>query len=99
MSRRLLLTLSLGLLALPLPLRAASDLDPVRLIAVREGGRVKPFDTFARGTSRRVTGARALGAEPVKGKAPVERVLAMMASPEQWRKEPIVRVTHVGLRQ
>ena len=60
------------LLALPLPLRAAPDLGPVRLLAVQDGGRVKPFDTFARETSRRVTGARAFGAESVQGREPVE---------------------------
>ena len=42
-----------GVLALPSPLRAGPELDPLRTIAIQDGGRVKPLDTFARETSRR----------------------------------------------
>ena len=87
------------LLALPSPLRAGSELDPLRRIAIQEGGRVKPLDTFARETSKRVTAARAFGAQSVMGLDPVEWMIAMLADPARWRQEPIIRVTHVGLRQ
>jgi cytochrome c-type biogenesis protein CcsB len=93
-----LLILSL-LLLLPSPLQAGPELDPLRLIAIQDGGRVKPLDTFARESSRRVTGARAFGAESVKGLDPVEWALSMLAAPERWRGEQIVRVTHAGLRE
>ena len=46
-----------GVLALPSPLRAGPELDPLRTIAIQDGGRVKPLDTFARETARRVSGA------------------------------------------
>jgi cytochrome c-type biogenesis protein CcsB len=81
------------------PLAAGPELDPLRTIAVQEGGRLKPFDTFARETARKVTGARAFGAESVQGLEPVEWVLSMLAAPARWKDEPIVRVTHAGLRQ
>jgi ABC-type transport system involved in cytochrome c biogenesis permease subunit len=87
------------LLALPSPLLAGPELNPLRQIAIQEGGRTKPLDTFARETSRRITGARAFGAESVKGLDPVEWLLAMLVDPERWRQEPIIRVTHVGLRE
>jgi ABC-type transport system involved in cytochrome c biogenesis permease subunit len=87
------------LLLLPTPLLAGPELDPLRLIAIQEGGRVKPLDTFARETSRRVTGARVFGFESVQKMDPVEWLLAMIADPEHWRKEPIIRVTHAGLRE
>ncbi len=45
-----------------------------------------------------MTGARAFGAESVKGLDPVEWVLAMHADPTRWKDEKVVRVTHVGLR-
>ena len=52
--------------AAPSPLRAGPELGPLRQIAIQDGGRVKPFDTFARETARRVAGARAFGFETVK---------------------------------
>jgi ABC-type transport system involved in cytochrome c biogenesis permease subunit len=85
--------------AAPSPLRAGPDLDPLRQIAIQDGGRTKPFDTFARETARRVAGARAFGFETVKGLDPVEWTLAMLVSPAQWKDEKIIRVTHAGLRE
>jgi len=90
--------LSLAALALPTLLRAGPELDPLRTIAIQDGGRTKPFDTFARETARRVTGARAFGFETVKRLDPVEWILAMMADPARWREERFIRVTHAGLR-
>jgi ABC-type transport system involved in cytochrome c biogenesis permease subunit len=91
--------LSLAALAPGSPLQAGPELEALRSIAIQDGGRVKPFDTFARETSRRITGARAFGAESVRGLDPVEWVLGMMADPARWQKEPIIRVTHSGLRE
>lgn len=53
-----------------------------------------------------MTGARAFGAESVKygpdrksRMDPMEWLLAMLVDPEKWRGEPIIRVTHSGLRE
>ncbi len=81
------------------PLAAGTDLDPLRTIAIQDGGRLKPLDTFARETARKIGGGRAFGAESIQGLEPVEWLLSALASPERWRSEPIVRVTHAGLRQ
>jgi ABC-type transport system involved in cytochrome c biogenesis permease subunit len=95
------LVLSLLVLALPKPLLAGPDpLEPLRSLAIQDGGRIKPFDTYARETARRVTGAKPFGFQRVLGLDPVEWVLSMMADPERWRHEPkLIRVTHVGLRE
>ena len=95
------LVLSLLVLVLPKPLLAAPDpLEPLRSIAIQDGGRVKPFDTYARETARRVTGAKPFGFQRVMGLDPVEWVLSMMADPGRWRNEPgLIRVTHAGLRE
>ena len=90
--------LSLAALALPSLLRAGPELEALRTIAVQDGGRTKPLDTFARETARRVTGARAFGFESVAGLDPVEWIVAMMADPAKWRDERFIRVTHAGLR-
>jgi len=45
-----------------------------------------------------VTGARAFGFESVKGKEPLDWLLAMVSSPAEWRQEKFIKVTHAGLR-
>ena len=95
---RSLLILSLLALSLPSPLLAGSEVAPLRGIAIQAGGRTKPLDTFARETARRVTGAKPFGFERVHKLEPTEWVLSMVASPDRWRAEPIVKVTHAGLR-
>ena len=77
---------------------STTPVDALRTVAVQDGGRVKPLDTFARESARRITGGRAFGAESVRGLDPVEWVVAMMADPERWKDAPIVRVSHSGLR-
>lgn len=107
--KRALLTLSLPALSLLGPLAlvgagsavafAGDELQPLREIAIQEGGRSKPLDTFARELARRVQGARPFGIESVEGLEPTEWVLAMLTAPDRWAKEKIVKVTHAGVRQ
>ena len=96
--KRSLLTLCL-LALLPSPLLAGPEIEPLRRIAIQEGGRSKPLDSFARDLAKRVQGARAFGFEGIEGLEPTEWLLAMMAAPEKWRAEPVVKVTHAGLRK
>jgi len=84
--------------SVPVAQAAATPVDALRTLAVQDGGRVKPLDTFARESARRITGGRAFGAESVRGLEPVEWIVAMMADPERWKDAPIVRVSHAGLR-
>lgn len=87
------------LLALSGAAAAADDTFAVlRRMPVQDDGRVKPLDTFARETARRVTGARAFGGESVKGLDPVEWIVAVWAAPEAWQQERIVRVADAALR-
>src|SRR5512140_154173 len=96
--KRSLLTLCL-LALLPIPLLAGPEVEPLRRIAIQDGGRAKPLDSFARDLAKRVQGARAFGLDRIEGLEPTEWLLAMMAAPEKWRAEPIVKVTHAGLRK
>jgi ABC-type transport system involved in cytochrome c biogenesis permease subunit len=97
--KRTLLTLSLLALALPSPLLAGPELEPLRRLAIQDGGRSKPLDSFARDLAKRVQGARAFGFDRIGGLEPTEWLLAMLCAPERWRSEPMVKVTHAGLRQ
>ena len=71
--KRSLLTLSLLALAPAGPLRAGPELEPLREIAIQDGGRTKPFDSFARELARRVQGARAFGFD-TRGRPRAHRV-------------------------
>jgi cytochrome c-type biogenesis protein CcsB len=102
--KRSLLLLPLLALSRPGPLPAdplltGEALAPLRAIAIQDGGRAKPLDTFARELAKRVQGARAFGFDSVEKLEPTEWLLAMLVEPDRWRGEPIVRVTHAGLRQ
>jgi cytochrome c-type biogenesis protein CcsB len=95
--KRTLLTLSLLALSAPV-LAGGPELQPLRAIAIQEGGRTKPLDSFARELAKRVQGARAFGLESIAGLEPTEWLLATLAAPDRWKAEPIVKVTHAGLR-
>ena len=95
MKRTLLI---LSLLALASPLLAGPELDPLKRIAIQEGGRTKPLDSFARDLAKRVQGARAFGLDRIAGLEPTEWVLAMLSFPEKWKDQEILKVTHAGLR-
>ena len=101
--KRSLLIPSLFALSLSVPLAGeaagGADLAPLRQVAIQDGGRVKPLDTFARELAKRVQGAKPFGLERVAGLEPIEWLLASLASPERWQAEAVVRVTHAGLRQ
>ena len=94
----------IALAALPVLLSASlaaagpGPLDALRSLPVQDGGRVKPLDTFARETARRVTGARAFGSDSVAGREAVDWIVSLWASPDTWRGERIVRVADAALR-
>jgi ABC-type transport system involved in cytochrome c biogenesis permease subunit len=89
----------LVLLAAQSLLAAGPEIEPLRTLAIQDGGRLKPLDTFARSAARRIGGAKPFtGGETVLGLDPVEWVLSMLAAPDRWRSEPVVKVTHAGLR-
>ena len=64
-------------------------LNDLRLIPVQSGGRVKPFDEFARETILTLTGSRSY-----EGMDPAEMLISIMVQPELWAKEPIIRVSN-----
>ena len=55
----------LVLLAAQSLLAAGPELEPLRTLAIQDGGRLKPLDSFARAAARRVSGAK-----PFTGESP-----------------------------
>lgn len=62
-------------------------------IAIQDGGRLKPFDTFARESMRLI-----YGKETYKGKNATEVVFTWLLIPELWHTTPIVEIRHKGLK-
>ena len=61
---------------------------------------MKPLDTFARESARRIAGAKPFtGGETVNGMDAVEWSIGLLSNPERWQREPIVRVAHAELRR
>ncbi len=65
------------------------SLSDLRLTPVQSGGRIKPFDEFARETILSITGMRTFGEFD-----PSEMMLSLMVSPQEWAKEPIIRISN-----
>ncbi len=73
--------------AVPAPV-AGLELKDLRLLPVQSGGRIKPFDEFARENILALTGSRTFGAFD-----PSEMILSLMVSPKEWSEERIIRIS------
>ncbi len=71
----------------PAPLQG-TRLNDLRLLPVQSGGRVKPFDEFARETLLAITGSRTYGSFD-----PSEAMVSMMVDPKGWADERIIRIS------
>jgi len=69
-------------------------LETVRRIAIQQGGRVKPLDSFARETLDRLSGSPRW-----KGQDPVETLLSILSEPDRWQEEPLLSVPFGPLRE
>ena len=63
-------------------------LNDLRLLPVQSGGRIKPFDEFARENILAMTGSRSYGAFD-----PSEMILSLMVSPKEWAEQRIIRIS------
>lgn len=69
-------------------------LNDLRLIPVQSGGRIKPFDEFARETILALYGSRGFGAFD-----PSETILSIMVNPQAWAETPIIRISNEDVRK
>jgi cytochrome c-type biogenesis protein CcsB len=74
--------------------QAASPIEPLKFLTVQDGGRLKPYDTFARETLQLVTGSQSY-----EGRSADEIVLTWMLVPEQWSSKRIIQINHHGLKE
>ena len=69
-------------------------LNDLRLIPLQSGGRLKPFDEFARETILTLTGSRSF-----LNYDPSEMVLSIMVNPQIWASTPIIRISNEEVRK
>ena len=77
----------------PEPVRGLS-LNDLRLIPTQTGGRIKPFDEFARETILSITGVRTFGKMD-----PSEMLISMMVEPKMWSELPIILISNDDLKK
>lgn len=68
--------------------------EPLESLPIQDGGRVKPFDTFARETLQLVYGKKAY-----EGRSATEVVFTWLLVPEHWMNAPIIELRHSGLKE
>ena len=75
--------------------QAAVDCTTAGPLAIQEGGRKKPFDTFAREIVQRITGRA-----PFKGRDPIEIVfsIAFAKDEAEWSGQKIIRLGYQPLK-
>jgi cytochrome c-type biogenesis protein CcsB len=66
----------------------------IQLTPVLSGGRIKPFDEFARETLLLLTGSRSFA-----GFDPSEFLISLLVQPREWSEQPIIRVGHESVRK
>jgi cytochrome c-type biogenesis protein CcsB len=70
------------------------QLTDLRLVPTQSGGRIKPFDEFARETILSLTGMRSFGKMD-----PSEMIISMMVDPKVWSDLPIIRISNDELKK
>ncbi|MCC6137322.1 MAG: cytochrome c biogenesis protein CcsA [Bdellovibrionaceae bacterium] len=100
----LFITLQLILL-LGVPAFADSDFE-FETLPIQNGGRLKPYDTFARETMMLLHGSSKFkkeGEESQEDKNQSRKashvVATMLLAPEMWETIPFIRVDHLGLKE
>ncbi len=63
-------------------------LNDLRLLPTQSGGRLKPFDEFARENLLAITGSRSFGEFD-----PSEMMVSMMVSPKEWSDVKMIRIS------
>jgi len=76
----------------------ASSLYELRTMPVQDGGRVKPFETFAQETLRLVYGRSKFAAKGGEKKAAVVVVFSWILLPEHWGQIPIIEIDRPDLK-
>src|SRR5438105_6438654 len=75
------------------------DFEQFSLLAIQDGGRRKPLDTFARETLIKITGRSGYGDRAGKHWEPQDFVLSALLETHDWKNEPMVLVSFGKLKE
>jgi cytochrome c-type biogenesis protein CcsB len=78
---------------------SASDFKQWGLLAIQDGGRRKPVDTFAQETLIRITGKSAYTDKSGRRWQPNDFVLSALLETRDWKNEPMVLVSFGNLKE
>lgn len=67
---------------------------PLQLLAIQSGGRVKPFDTFAREGAELLTGKASY-----RGLRAVDFVFSLAVEPQRWQHEKFLQIQHRAMKR
>lgn len=70
------------------------DVHEFELLAIQDGGRVKPVDTFSRESVQLLTGVQIY-----QGKNPTELMLSWLFIPDQWTQQKFIQIKHLQLKK
>jgi cytochrome c-type biogenesis protein CcsB len=73
---------------------SASGIEDPKFLPVQDGGRVKPFDTYARELLFSLSGKVSWEGHPATSVA-----FSMMADGDAWKQKPIIKVEHLPLKE
>ncbi len=74
--------------------KASDEMSALKLLPVQDGGRIKPYDTFARESLQLIHGKQSFQSRPA-----IEVVTTWFLVPEAWEKKKLFQVTHRGLKE
>src|SRR5437899_9232226 len=69
------------------------------LLAIQDGGRRKPIDTFARETLIRITGGSTYADKAGRKWGPTDFILSVLLETHDWKSEPMVLVSFGRLKE
>ncbi len=73
---------------------AGDAMAALKLLPVQDGGRIKPYDTFARESLQLIYGKQSFQSRPA-----IEVVTTWFLVPEAWEKKKLFQVSHRGLKE
>ncbi|MDZ4677073.1 MAG: cytochrome c biogenesis protein CcsA [Oligoflexia bacterium] len=76
------------------PQSQALDVTEFESLPIQDGGRVKPFDTFAKENVQLITGT-----QKYEGKNATELVMAWLFFPDQWLNQKFIQIKHLQLKK
>jgi cytochrome c-type biogenesis protein CcsB len=77
----------------------AVDMRPLEFLAVQDGGRKKPLDTFARESLQKLAGRSTWKDSAGRRWSGLEVVAAMALGPLEWDQAPLLRLSYHPLKQ